>query len=126
MRPAKGKNCGFFLKKSNFPFWDFNAQNQLCGYSHKVKPRKRKKRARAPLSFLIPFLPSFLPSFLSSSLHYMAAGANAEPAKKSWKVKLRDYWVNDGPKVVFMFVFFAVNAAVFLERFIRMFFMLLI
>lgn len=39
--------------------------------------------------------------------------------EKTWQVKLRNYWVNEGPKVVFMFIFFAVNLAVFLERFLH-------
>lgn len=36
----------------------------------------------------------------------------------TWQVKLRNYWVNEGPKVVFISIFFGVNLAVFLERFL--------
>lgn len=39
----------------------------------------------------------------------------------SWHVKLRDYWVNDGGKLIFMFIFLAVNIAVFVQSFMRMF-----
>eukprot|EP00026_Physarum_polycephalum_P006372 Phypoly_transcript_06414.p1 GENE.Phypoly_transcript_06414~~Phypoly_transcript_06414.p1 ORF type:complete len:527 (+),score=77.52 Phypoly_transcript_06414:145-1725(+) len=47
-------------------------------------------------------------------------GASADPANtKTWKTRVRDYWVNDGPKVVFMIIFFIINTAVFLERFIH-------
>ncbi|EFA75915.1 hypothetical protein PPL_10487 [Heterostelium album PN500] len=37
--------------------------------------------------------------------------------KMPTKEEVRKYWVNDGPKLVFVTLFFAGNAAVFLERF---------
>ncbi len=51
-----------------------------------------------------------------------SAAGPAPPVELTWQVKLKNYWVNDGPKVVFMILFFAANLAVFLERFIRMIF----
>jgi predicted ferric reductase len=47
--------------------------------------------------------------------------AGADPAKATitWQQRVKNYWVNDGPKVVFIFVFLAANLAVFLERFLH-------
>lgn len=42
-----------------------------------------------------------------------------EPPKKTWQQRFKNYFVNDGPKLVFMILFLAANAAVFLERFVH-------
>jgi hypothetical protein len=52
----------------------------------------------------------------------VATTGAADPNTVTWKVRVKNYWVNDGPKMVFLFIFFAVNFAVFLERFVRMYF----
>lgn len=41
------------------------------------------------------------------------------PTELSWHVRLKNYWVNDGPKVAFMGIFLAVNVAVFIQSFIQ-------
>lgn len=38
----------------------------------------------------------------------------------SWQVRLKNYWVNDGPKVVFMIVFLAANGVLFIYTFITL------
>jgi NADPH oxidase len=43
----------------------------------------------------------------------------APQTPKTWKQRVKNYWVNDGPKVAFLAVFVLVNIAVFLERFLH-------
>lgn len=37
------------------------------------------------------------------------------------KKAIKKYWVNDGPKLVFIILYLAANVAVFTERFVRMY-----